>query len=125
MNFKIEKLQKFEKEFKYFKNKFRTLEKDFENFLKYSLFLFLEKDINSNCFFPIEWIWVNANENIKFFVAKKFTCASLKWKWAKSWLRIVCCFDKINSRIIFVEMYYKGDKEVEDLERVREVWRGL
>jgi hypothetical protein len=54
MNFKIEKTKEFEKEFKDFKKKFRTLEADFENFLNYSLFLFHENGINSNCFFPIE-----------------------------------------------------------------------
>jgi hypothetical protein len=89
--------------------------------LNYSLFLFHEKDINSNCFFPIEWIGVNTDENYKFYVAKKFTCASLKWKWVKSWFRIVYCFDKVNSKFIFIEIYYKSDKEMEDSERIKEV----
>jgi hypothetical protein len=53
MNFEIQKTKEFEKEFTKFKNKFKTLEKDFENFLKYSLFLFLDKNINKNCFFSI------------------------------------------------------------------------
>jgi uncharacterized protein YxeA len=93
--------------------------------LKYSLFLFLDKNINKNCFFSIWWIWVNVNENIKFFVAKKFACDYLKWKWAKSGFRVVFCFDKISNKITFIEIYHKGDKAVEDLERVKKIWENL
>lgn len=130
MNFIIEKLDEFEKEFSSFKKKFKTLDNDFESFLNYSLFIFHKDNIDNNCFFSIEWIkvdWISiqSNENFKFYVAKKFSCASLKWKWVKSGFRLVHCYDKINNKIIFIEIYHKNDKIIENFDRIKKFYKNL
>lgn len=49
---------------------------------------------------------------------KKIASRSLKGRGADSGLRIVYAHLKAEERIIFTELYFKGDKENEDRERI-------
>ncbi len=49
---------------------------------------------------------------------KKIACKSLKGRGADSGLRIVYAHFIEKEKIIFIELYFKGDKENEDRERI-------
>jgi hypothetical protein len=57
-------------------------------------------------------------ENPCVYKAKKFACRALKGKGAKSGIRIIYAYFETEDRIELVEIYYKGDKENEDLSRI-------
>jgi len=48
----------------------------------------------------------------------KFTCRSLKGKGVQSGIRIIYAYFEEQDKIELVEIYYKGDKENEDRQRV-------
>jgi hypothetical protein len=52
-------------------------------------------------------------------MAKKFACKSLKGKGAKSGIRIIYAYFEQEDTIEFIEIYFKGDKENEDKERIK------
>ncbi len=49
---------------------------------------------------------------------KKIACRSLKGRGANSGLRLVYAFFPESQRIIFIELYQKGEKENEDRQRI-------
>lgn len=49
---------------------------------------------------------------------KKIACKSLKGKGVNTGLRLVYAHFEEENRIIFVELYHKNAKEVEDKERI-------
>jgi hypothetical protein len=48
----------------------------------------------------------------------KIACKSLKGRGVNSGLRLVYAWFPSGERIVFVELYYKGDKEMEDRQRI-------
>lgn len=52
---------------------------------------------------------------IKF---KKIACKSLKGRGANSGLRLVYVYLAESKTIVFIEIYFKGDKELEDRNRI-------
>ena len=52
------------------------------------------------------------------FKARKFACKSLKGRGAASGIRIIYAYYPNEDVIVFGEMYYKGDKEIEDRNRI-------
>jgi len=112
---KISYLPEFEKDIKNLKKKFRTLDEDLENFIKYQLNLYHKQKIDNQGVFPIQGLGI---ENPKIFIAKKFACRSLKGKGCHSGIRVIYAYYEEGDTIEFVEIYYKGDKENEDRERI-------
>jgi hypothetical protein len=49
---------------------------------------------------------------------KKIACRSLKGRGVNSGMRLIYAWFEEESRIVFVELYYKGEKEMEDRERI-------
>jgi hypothetical protein len=50
---------------------------------------------------------------------KKIACRSLKGRGSNSGLRLIYAHFESENRIVFVELYFKGDKENEDRERIK------
>jgi hypothetical protein len=50
----------------------------------------------------------------------KIACKSLKGRGVNSGLRLVYAWFPSGERIVFAELYYKGDKEMEDRQRILE-----
>jgi hypothetical protein len=50
---------------------------------------------------------------------KKIACKALKGRGVNSGLRLIYAWFEDEPRIVFVELYFKGEKEVEDRERLR------
>jgi mRNA-degrading endonuclease RelE of RelBE toxin-antitoxin system len=49
---------------------------------------------------------------------KKIACRSLKGRGVNSGLRLIYAWFEQEDRIVFVELYHKNDKELEDRERI-------
>ena len=62
-------------------------------------------------------------ETSKFYKAKKFACRPLKGAGAQSGIRVIYTYFDKEDRIELIEIYYKGDKENEDRERIRKVYQ--
>jgi hypothetical protein len=108
-------LPEFEKDLKKLLKRFRTLEDDLDNFIKTELNLYHKLKIDNKGIFPIPGLLFH---DPTVFKAKIFACRSLKGRGVQSGIRVIYSyFEKIDS-IELVEIYYKGDKENEDRERI-------
>ena len=100
-------LPEFEKEFKRLFKKYRTLDDDFEKFKK----VLKSWPIGVGKNFTI----VHSTETVKIIKAR-MACRALNDRS----LRIIYAYVEQEKRIEFIEIYYKGAKENEDRERIKE-----
>jgi len=84
-------------------------------FIDTQLYLYHKSKIDNGGIFQIRDIQI---ENPKIYKAKKFTCRSLKGKGVKSGIRIIYAYFEEEDKIELIEIYYKGNKENEDRERI-------
>jgi hypothetical protein len=108
-------LPEFEKDLKKLLKRFRTLENDLDNFIKTELNLFHKLSIDNKGIFQISGVPFH---DPKIFKAKKFACRSLKGKGVQSGIRVIYSHFEKTDKIEMIEIYYKGDKENEDRERI-------
>lgn len=111
----ITKLPVFEKDFKKLVKRFRTLDSDLENFIKVQLKMFHKLDIDNKGIVEIQGLGI---EYPKIYKARKFACKALKGTGSRSGIRIIYAYFDKEDKIEFIEIYYKGDKENEDRERI-------
>jgi mRNA-degrading endonuclease RelE of RelBE toxin-antitoxin system len=105
----------FEKDLKKLLKRFSSLEDDLRMFIKVAMNLFHKQKIDSNAIFHISDLGINSP---KIYKGKKFACKALKGKGAQSGIRIIYAYYEEEDWIKFIEIYYKGDKESEDRERI-------
>jgi len=118
----IHRLPEFDKDVKKLLKKFRTLEDDLDVFVKAELVLYHKLKKDNKGIFPIPGLGV---ERPKIYKAKKFACRSLKGKGVHSGIRVIYGYFEKEDRIDFIEIYYKGDKENEDKDRIMRHYREL
>lgn len=111
----ISHLPEFEKDMKKLSKRFNTLEEDLRNFIKVALNSYHKLKIDSRGIFHIADLGI---QSPKIYKAKKFACRSLKGKGAHSGIRVVYAYFENVDKIEFIEIYYKGDKENEERERI-------
>jgi hypothetical protein len=104
---KFSQLNEFSKELKKFSKKYYSIEKDLEEFKK---ILNVNPEGTSKHF---NILTKNQELNIKIIKAR-FFCQYLKG----ATLRIVYAYFTNEDRIEFIELYFKGDKETENKERI-------
>lgn len=97
----------FLKDFKKLSKKFRSLRNDLNVF---------KKILNESSLGIGKHFNVIAKNECLYIVKARFFCKNLK----KKDLRIVYCYFEKEQRIEFIELYFKGDKENEDRERIKE-----
>lgn len=110
---KIKFLQEFNKDLK--KLKFRTLKHDLDIFTEKQLQLFHKLGIDNKGIVQIPNLGIKYP---KIYKARKFASRSLKGKGSASGIRIIYAYFETEDRIEFIEIYYKGNKENEDRERI-------
>ncbi len=113
-------LSNFEKEKKKLLKRFRTLDEDLRNFIDVQLKLFHKLGIDNSA---VEQISDLDIDEPKVYKVKKFACKALKGKGVQSGIRIIYSFFKNVDKIEFIEIYYKGDKENEDRERIIKLYK--
>ena len=111
----ISRLPEFEKDLKKLFKRFKTLEDDLEIFIKTELKLYHKLDIDNKGIFQIPSLGI---EEPPIYKAKKFACRALKGKGVQSGIRVIYAYFKDIDKIDFVEIYFKGDKENEDKDRI-------
>ena len=111
----VVELPEFKKDFKKLTKKFKTLPGDFEVFKSIQLKAFhkLKRDNKGNL--RISNIGINYP---LIYKVVKFACRALKGRGAKSGIRIIYAYYPDKDKIEFIEIYYKGEKENEDRERI-------
>ena len=119
-------IEEFKKDFKGLEKKFKTLEKDFELMKK----MLLEPHFLNNLPTPpkaLVDIEGFCSENYQSKKIIKFACASLKGRGGNSGIRVIFVYEKEKEvhKITFIEIYFKGDKELENKERLKEFLKTL
>jgi mRNA-degrading endonuclease RelE of RelBE toxin-antitoxin system len=112
----ISRLPEFEKDLKKLAKRYRTLEEDIQNFIKASLTPFHTEGIVTGGIVEISDL--GATEP-KIFKVLKFTSRSFKGKGVKSGIRLTYAFFDSTKAVEFIEIYYKGDQENEDRNRIK------
>lgn len=113
-------LPEFEKDKKKLLKRFRTLDEDLEVFINVQLKLFHKLGLDNGAIEHISDLGITVPEIYK---AKKFACKSLKGRGVQSGIRIIYSYYDTDDKIEFVEIYYKSDKENEDRERIKKLYK--
>ncbi len=105
-------------------------QKDFKKLLK--RYFSLENDLDLAKIAAIELCHVHkidnssvvlvpgfCHDNIKICKIRKFACDALKNRGAKSGIRIIYAFWEQELKVVFLEIYYKGDQEKEKRDRIQ------
>ncbi len=117
---KMSHVPEFEKDLKKLVKRFSSLEEDLRMFVKVALNAYHKQKIDSNAIFHISDLGIKTP---KIYKAKKFACKALKGKGAQSGIRVIYAYHEEEDWIEFVEIYYKGDKESEDRERIVRIYK--
>ncbi len=118
---KVSLLPEFEKDLKKLSKRFKTLETDLQTFIDTQLNLFHKLGIDNGGIFQIPGLHSEAG---KFYKAKKFACRSFpEGAGAQSGIRSSTQYFEEEVRIELIEIYYKGDKENEDRERIKSTYQ--
>ena len=111
----IDCLPEFGRDFKKLSKRFRSLEEDFKTFVDTQLNLFHKQGIDNKGVLPISGLGI---PNPKIYKAKKFACRSLKGRGVDSGIRVIYAYWEEKDKLEFMEIYFKGDKENEDRDRI-------
>ncbi len=111
----INRLPEFEDDIKKLGKKFRTIEDDLTIFIEKQLYLYHKLKIDNRGIFQITGLSI---DDPKLYKAKKFACRSLKTKGVQSGIRVIYAYFEDKDSIDLIEIYYKGDKENEDRQRI-------
>ena len=108
----------FQKDLKILGKRFRTLEDDLTNFINAALIPFHKLDVDNGGMIRISGLGI---ERPKVYKARKFACRSLKGTGSRSGIRIIYAYIEEEDKVVFIEVYFKGDKANEDGKRILSV----
>jgi len=111
----IKSLPEFDKDLKILNKKFKTLKDDLDIFKEKQLRLFHKLGIDNKGIVQISNLGI---EYPKIYKARKFACRALKGKGSASGIRVIYTYFEDEDCVEFIEIYYKGDKQIEDRERI-------
>lgn len=112
----------FDKDLKQLLKKFRTLKEDIEIVKKNAIELYHTHKIDNNSIEPIPNF---CSDELKICKIKKFACKALKGRGVQSGIRITYAYYTLSNEIDFIEIYFKGEKENEDKERIKKYLSGI
>jgi len=110
----------FERDLKKLSKRYRTLDEDLETLIKHQIFLFHKIEIDNRGSFQIPGF---PFQDPKIFKVKKFACKTLKGRGANTGLRLIYAYFEDADRVELIEIYFKGDKENEDKERILTIYQ--
>lgn len=111
----VSRRPEFDKDLKKLSRRFPTLDEDLQHFIDAALYAYhkLNQEIGGICRIP-----GLSTGAVKVYKARKFACRSLKGKGARSGIRVIYGYFEEKDHMELVEIYYKGEKENEDRERI-------
>jgi hypothetical protein len=107
----------FRKDLKRLCKKFPSLPGDLENLKKYGIELFHAGIADNRSIVLMAGF---CNDGFTACKVRKIACRSLKSKGSKSGLRLIYVYEKSAGKITFLELYFKGEKENEDRNRIED-----
>jgi mRNA-degrading endonuclease RelE of RelBE toxin-antitoxin system len=110
------RLPEFDRDLKSLSKRFRSLEDDLNVFIQSQLTIYHLNGIDNG---GIEKIPGVGASDPGVFKARKFACRALKGKGAMSGIRVVYSFYETTKAICLIEIYFKGDKQNEDRDRIK------
>ena len=105
----------FVRDLKGLSKRFRTLEEDLAMLVRAQILPFHKLGIGNRGAFQITSL---PFLEPKIFKVKKFACRALKGRGANSGLRLIYAYFEEADRVELLEIYFKGDKENEDRDRI-------
>lgn len=106
----------FEKDLKRLIKKFPSLLEDIEIAKSFTIELFHLQKLNKQAIFLIPNF---CSDELKICKVKKFACKALKGRGVQSGIRIIYAYHVLTNTIDFIEMYFKGESENEDKEKIK------
>jgi len=113
--------KEFEREFRKFLKRFKTLNEDLNTFINTQLKIAHKLNIIDNK--SIVRISNIGIDRPKIYKARKFACKALKGKGGFSGIRIIYDYYEEEDVIEFIEIYYKGEKANEDKDRILKYYK--
>ena len=107
----------FKRDLKRLLKKFPTLVEDIEIAKVFAIELFHMQKVNKQAIFPIPNF---CSDELKICKVKKFACKALKGRGAQSGIRIIYAYHVLTNTVDFIEMYFKGESENEDKEKIKQ-----
>lgn len=98
------------------KKRYRILPDDLETAKVNAIELLHIHELDNQSTFPIPGF---CNDEILIYKIRKFACKSLKGKGRNSGIRVIYAFFPKNKEVEFIKIYFKGDKENENKDRIR------
>lgn len=98
------------------KKRYRTLPDDLETAKVGAIELLHIHGLDNQSTFPIHGF---CNDEILIYKIRKFACKSLKGKGRNSGIRLIYAFFPKTEEVEFIEIYFKGDKENENKDRIK------
>lgn len=108
--------EEFTRDLKQLLKKFPTLSEDVEIAKVFAIELFHLKNMDRGAIFLIPNF---CTEELKICKLKKFACKSLKGRGVKSGIRVVYSYHVPTKTVDFIEIYFKGESENENKERIK------
>lgn len=114
-------IPEFDKDFKKLVKSFSSLEDDLKIVKKAVIeYYHNTSEKSNNAIFPMPEF---CNDTVIVHKIRKFACKSLKGRGAMSGIRVVYAYFPEKEKVVFIEIYFKGNKENEDRERIKSFLR--
>jgi mRNA-degrading endonuclease RelE of RelBE toxin-antitoxin system len=111
----VDRSPEFRRDIARLRKRYRTIEEDVENLLRFSLIAFHKADIDTGGIVRLSRVGF---ENPRIYKVRKFACRAMKGKGSHSGIRVIYSYEPEADRIEFIEIYYKGDQESESTDRI-------
>ncbi|MBN1455818.1 MAG: hypothetical protein JW945_06185 [Methanomicrobia archaeon] len=106
-------VNEFEKDLKKLRKKYRTIDKDLEVFCKA-----LQAELPNHLPGTVQISGLGEEISVPLYKVRHFRSRDLK-RGSRSGIRIIYAYQSDMNEVTLIEIYYKGDKEKEDLERIK------
>jgi hypothetical protein len=107
----------FKRSFKRLSKKFKILPNDFKIAKKNAIELLNLRNIDNQ---SIVLVRKYNNKKFNIYKLRKFACRALKGKGVMSGIRVIYAYDRTLQHIIFIDIYFKADKENEDKKKIED-----
>jgi len=108
--------EEFKKDLKKLTKRFPSLPDDIATAKKNAIELYHLLNIDNQSVFQINALHT---AELEIYKLKKFACKSLKGKGVHSGIRLIYAYGPGSLLVHMIEIYYKGDRENEDRERIK------
>jgi len=114
--------KEFEQDLKKLLKKFPSLIEDIKIAKSFTIELFHLQKLNKQAIFLIPNF---CSDELKICKIKKFACKALKGCGVQSGIRVIYAYYVLTNIVDFIEIYFKGESENEDKERIKQYLAGI